>query len=115
MTRFEMYLNKHRRHLSDGTSDGDIIAYLIVSNDKANKYSPAITALPIAASESEDKNTADVCIRNVAGIRKAVIQCTKLTTMDKIKLQYCIGKLKDAEIQKRVEQGMRNHMNKLLA
>lgn len=115
MTRFEMYLNQHRRQLSDSKSEGDIIAYLIVSNNKANKHSPAITVLPVVSDKSEIENDTDVCIRNVAGVEKAVIQCSKPTTIDKTKLQHCIGHLKDADMQNRVEQGMRAHMNKLLA
>lgn len=115
MTRFEMYLNECARQYSNRSSKDDIIAYLVVSNNKANKHSPAVTTLPIVYAQSEEETDSNVCIHNVGGVDKAVVQCSKPTTIDKVKLQRCIGYLKDAETQNRVNQAMRSHIAKLLA
>ena len=56
MTRFEMYLNECARQYSNRSSKDDIIAYLVVSNNKANKHSPAVTTLPIVYGLSEQED-----------------------------------------------------------
>ncbi len=88
-----------------GSIQGGIRPCVIISNDNANKFSSVVHIAPITSSMSKRSLPTHITVEGKGGLlRKSVILLEQSMLINKEKLKYCIGSLKDLEndINKRI-------------
>ena len=83
-----------------GSEQGGTRPVLIISNNIGNKHSPTVIVAPIT-SRTQNKNRlpTHIAVRDFAGLdKKSVILLEQIRTIDKHRLEKCIGHLEESLI-----------------
>lgn len=88
----------------DTTQEG-YRAVLIVSNDKANKYSPTLTVLPLSTSKAKINKNLIVHTLTNSTCKPSVVLGEQITTIDKDRLCKFTGSI-DAKEMLKVEYSL---------
>lgn len=100
--------------LSEDTDGGSLQAgfrpVLIVSNDKANQYSPVINIIPIT-SKKKKKLPTHVLLKGCGVVRQSIILAEQITSINKSQLIRYMGSIKKTEYEERVKQAIEIQLN----
>lgn len=86
---------------------------VVISNDRANEFSPQLTVIPITSYQTR-KAAIPVCVEIQAGeggvIKQSIINCSQIRTVDKTRMRgETLGTLND-EIMDKVGTALKIHL-----
>ena len=90
-----------------GSEQGGRRPVLIVQNDRGNRYSPTVIAVPLTSSERKPGLPIHVYLpKGSGGLKKpSVVLCEQVRTLEKTRLTRYMGSL-DAENLREVERAL---------
>lgn len=92
IVRGEIYMARLAED-EEGSLQSGIRPVLIVSNNKANEYSPVITVLPLTSNLKKKKLPTHVAI-NGGGIRPSLVLAEQIMSLNQSRLIRKMGKLR---------------------
>ncbi|MFH1489339.1 MAG: type II toxin-antitoxin system PemK/MazF family toxin [Pseudomonadota bacterium] len=87
---------------------------VVVSNDRANEFSPQLTVVPITSYQPR-KATIPVCVDVHAGeggvIKRSIINCSQIRTVDKARVRGKVMGFLNHETIEKVGTALKIHLN----
>lgn len=96
---------------SEGSLQSGIRPVLIVSNDKANKFSPVITIVPITSKREKRNLPTHVLIEKCGLSCPSVVLAEQITSINKSRLSYKMGSIRETVYEKRVRRAIEIQLN----
>lgn len=83
-----------------GSIQGGIRPCVIISNDKANQFSPVVHIAPITSKMSKRNLPTHITVEGKGGLlKKSVVLLEQAMLINKDQLKDCLGTLKDLELE----------------
>lgn len=99
----------------DGQAEGSLQAGMrpvfIISNNKANKFSPVITVIPVTSKMGKNQLPTHVYIRDCGLAKPSIAMAEQITSINKSKLRKRIGSIKRTEYERQVRKAVEIQLN----
>lgn len=83
-----------------GSEQGGHRPVLIVQNDRGNRYSPTVIAVPLTSSEKKGGLPTHVLLPGGSGLQKpSVVLCEQVRTLEKTRLTRYMGSLSQEKLK----------------
>lgn len=96
--------------MDGGSLQSGMRPVLIVSNDKANQYSPVINIVPITSRLLKNNLPTHVLIDG-CGLQRSIILVEQITSINKTRLKGYVGTIKKTDIEKSVKHAIGIQLN----
>lgn len=96
---------------AEGSLQAGLRPVLVVSNDKANRYSPIINIIPITSKLGKKKLPTHVRLKGCGLVRQSVILAEQITSINKSRLIRYMGSIKKTEYEGKVKQAIGVQLN----
>jgi mRNA-degrading endonuclease toxin of MazEF toxin-antitoxin module len=84
---------------------------LIVSNDKANRFSPVITVIPLTGRLDKKDMPTHVYLRNCGLARTSIALAEQITAIDRIRLKERIGSIRKTVYEEQIREAVKVQLN----
>lgn len=84
---------------------------LIVSNDKANQYSPVVTIVPITSKMGKNKLPTHVRIKGCGLHQQSIILVEQITALNKSRLDEYVGNIRKTDVEASVKKAIAVQLN----
>lgn len=84
---------------------------LIVSNDKANQFSPVVTIVPITSKMGKNKLPTHVLIKGCGLVQKSIILVEQITSINKTRLSGYVGSIRKTAAESAVKKAIAIQLN----
>lgn len=91
---------------SEGSLQSGIRPVLIVSNDKANEFSPVITIIPITSKLGKKRLPTHVYMKSCGLDRPSMALAEQITSINKTRLTRKVGSIKETIYEQRIKNAI---------
>ena len=96
---------------SEGSLQSGIRHVLIVSNDKANEFSPVITVIPFTSRLGKRRLPTHVYMINCGLDRPSIALAEQITSINKSRLTKKVGSIKDTVYEEQIKNAIEVQLN----
>lgn len=91
---------------ADGSLQFGIRPVIVISNDKANEFSPVITIIPVTGRTEKKRLPTHVYIKDCGLSRPSIAMAEQITSINKSRLRNRIGSIKRTDYEKQVKKAI---------
>ena len=87
---------------------------LVISDETTNTFMPVVTILPLTSLKKGRKIYPNEALlkKGIAGLESdSIVLAHQIRTISKQRLMICLGEIPDANLQSRINDAMRVHLN----
>lgn len=95
----------------EGSLQSGFRPVLIVSNDKANCYSPVINIIPITSKLGKKKLPTHVLLKECGLVQQSIILAEQITSINKSRLIRYMGNIRETPYEERVKKAIGIQLN----
>lgn len=95
----------------EGSLQSGFRPVLVVSNDKANCYSPVINIVPITSKLGKKKLPTHVLLKECGLVRQSVILAEQITSINKSRLIRYMGNIRKTPYEEKVRKAIGVQLN----
>lgn len=96
---------------AEGSLQAGLRPVLVVSNDKANRYSPVINIIPITSKMGKKNLPTHVRLKGCGLVRQSIILAEQITSLNKSQLVRYMGSIKRTPYEEKVKQAIGVQLN----
>lgn len=95
----------------DGCIQTGVRPVIIVSNDKANEYSPVITIIPLTSKMDKRSLPTHVYMANCGLSKPSIALAEQITSLNKTRLLKYLGNIMSTEYENKVRKAIEIQLN----
>lgn len=107
----DIFMAKLEEGVNGGSIQTGFRPVLIVSNDKANQFSPVINIIPITSKLGKHKLPTHVLIKGCGLLQISIALVEQITSINKSQLSRYMGTIKKTEYEMKVKQAIGIQLN----
>lgn len=97
--------------MPNSSVQGGIRPVLVVSNDVCNRYSPAITVVPLTSKSKRKEMPTHVSVRGFGLAKESQVLCEQILTLDKKNLRSKLGVIDDQAVLEQIRVALMVQLN----
>ena len=92
---------------TEGSLQSGIRPVLVISNDKANQYSPVITIIPITSNTGKKRLPTHVFIRGCGLLQQSIVLVEQITSLNQTRLLRKIGSIQRTVYEEKIRNAIK--------
>lgn len=96
---------------SEGSLQSGVRPVVIVSNDKANEFSPVITIIPITSKQEKKKLPTHVYMKSCGLTKPSIALAEQITSINKSRLTKKVGSIKETVYEEQLKNAIKIQLN----